>query len=203
MAASHYEAFLRADDDRSLCIVAGEVAIASRPRKLKVFQAQFGFYDTVIAAPSQAAALRAWGTHQNLFADGQARVTPDPEAIAAALAHPEAPLRRAFGSSDAFELDPSSLPTVPDALEKITRKVQPAPRPSSPPADRTQLDSAEAKSRALDDRRKAEEVKLRQRQEALDIKRIDAQKTYVEARKQASAIIDEARQAYKRAGGKP
>ena len=30
-------------------------------RKLKVFQAQFGFYDTIVAAPSQAAALRACG----------------------------------------------------------------------------------------------------------------------------------------------
>jgi hypothetical protein len=37
----------------------------------KVFQAQFGFYDTVVAAPSQVAALRAWGIHQNLFAGGQ------------------------------------------------------------------------------------------------------------------------------------
>jgi hypothetical protein len=39
-------------------------------RKLKVFQAPFGFFDTILAAPSQAAALRAWGTHRNLFADG-------------------------------------------------------------------------------------------------------------------------------------
>ena len=35
--------------------------------KLKVSQAQFGFFDTVVAAPSQAAALRAWGVNQNLF----------------------------------------------------------------------------------------------------------------------------------------
>lgn len=60
-------------------------------RKLKVFQAQFGFYDTVVAAPSQAAALRAWGTHQDLFASGAATVTTDEAAIAAALAHPETP----------------------------------------------------------------------------------------------------------------
>ena len=29
-------------------------------RKLKVFQAQFGFYDTVVAAASHTAGLRAW-----------------------------------------------------------------------------------------------------------------------------------------------
>jgi hypothetical protein len=47
-------------------------------RKLKVFQAQFGFHDSVVAAPSQTAALRAWGTRQNLFGEGQARLTEDP-----------------------------------------------------------------------------------------------------------------------------
>ena len=57
-------------------------------RKLKVFQAPFGFFDTVVAAPSQAAALRAWGTQRNLFATGHARVATDEAAIAAALEHP-------------------------------------------------------------------------------------------------------------------
>ena len=57
-------------------------------RKLKVFQAQLGFYDTVVAAPSQAAALRAWGVHQNLFADGLARITDEEHAVEAALAQP-------------------------------------------------------------------------------------------------------------------
>jgi hypothetical protein len=65
-------------------------------RKLMVFQSQFGFYDTVVAASSQAAALRAWGTHQNLL-PAAARVTTDEAAMAAALDHPEVPLRRAVG----------------------------------------------------------------------------------------------------------
>ncbi len=69
-------------------------------RKLKVFQAQFGFYDTVVAAPSQAAALRAWGVNQNLFASGEAKAATDEAAIAAATAHPETPLRRAVGSTE-------------------------------------------------------------------------------------------------------
>ena len=83
----------------------------SPTRKLKVFQAQFGFHDSVVAAPSQAAALRAWGTHQNLFADGTARVTTDPKAIQAALAHPQAVQKTIAGgasrpltSKPAFEI---------------------------------------------------------------------------------------------------
>jgi len=45
-------------------------------RKLKVFQAQLGFYDTVVAVPGRAAALRAWGVHQDLFA-GRTPSTPN------------------------------------------------------------------------------------------------------------------------------
>ena len=74
-------------------------------RKLKVFQAQFGFFDIVLAAPSQAAALRAWGTHRNLFATGDAKVATDEAAIAAALEHPGTPLRRAVGSNEPFALE--------------------------------------------------------------------------------------------------
>src|ERR1700748_1784461 len=83
-------------------------------RKLKVFQAQFGFYDTVVAAPSQAPALRAWGTRQNLFASGEARPVIDPKTVEAATAQPETVLKRPVGSKDAFVADPSGLPDVPD-----------------------------------------------------------------------------------------
>ncbi len=43
------------------------------PARLKAFQAPLGFFDTVVAAPSQGAALKAWGSRQNLFRDGQAK----------------------------------------------------------------------------------------------------------------------------------
>src|SRR3954470_307773 len=82
-------------------------------RKLKVFQASVGFYDTVVAVPSQAAALRAWGTRQNLFKDGIARLAEDPKAVAAALAQPGIVLRRALGTNDPFSLD-SGTPKIPD-----------------------------------------------------------------------------------------
>src|SRR5580698_9288030 len=109
-------------------------------RRLKVFQAQFGFYDTVVAAASQAAALRAWGVHQNLFASGDAKVASDPAAVEAALKHPETPLRRAVGSNDPFQLEPASLPKAPKALKRqaASPKRKPSPAPSRrPQADRT------------------------------------------------------------------
>jgi hypothetical protein len=174
-------------------------------RKLKVFQAQFGFYDTVVAAPSQAAALRAWGVNQNLFASGQAKATTDEAAITAATANPETPLRRAVGSSDPFELEPSSLPKIPDppkkGTSKPTAKSKAAP-PAKPPADRSKLDQAQKRLRALDEGRKSEEADLRKEEDELHARITAAQLAYVSARKAATSKVVEARAAYRKAGGK-
>ena len=171
--------------------------------RLKVFQAQIGFYDTVVAAPSQAAALRAWGTRQNLFASGDARVTNEAAAVVAALAHPETPLRRAVGSAAAFALEPTSLPTIPDAPK---RAAKPAAKSMSraapkPPADRAELDAAEAALREVDARRKQEEAAYRQEVEVLDARDKAARETYVADRKAATAAIVSARETYRKAGG--
>ena len=171
-------------------------------RKLKVFQAQFGFYDTVVAAPSRAAALRAWGTHQDLFASGQASETTDKAAVAAATAHPETPLRRAVGSTDPFALKPEGLPEVPDAPKPKTAAAKAKPvAPAKPPADRSKLDAAEKALRALDERRKNEEADFRHEQDELETRRDAAQSAYVEDRKGATAKLVEARAAYRKAGG--
>lgn len=172
-------------------------------RRLKVFQAQFGFYDTVVAAPSQAAALKAWGTHQNLFASGDAKLITDEAAVAAALRHPEVPLRRALGSSDPFALKPKALPKIPVGPKRpaAVGEARPAPKPAEPPPDRTRLDAAEAELAKLNDARKREEAELRRRQDQLDADRTAAQDAYVKARKQAARQVAEARDAYRRAGG--
>lgn len=182
------------------------MAKAPSKRRLKVFAAQFGFYDTVVAAPSQAAALRAWGIHQNLFASGQAKVTDDPQAVEAALAHPEIPLKRAVGSKDPFALEAARLPDLPDAPKKPKLKAVPKHNPppaeaSKPPADRSELDRAEAKLHAIDEARKREEAEFRRREEELVRERDAAQAAYVENRKAATAEVVEARKAYRDAGG--
>jgi hypothetical protein len=172
-------------------------------RKLKVFQAQFGFYDTVVAAPSRAAALRAWGTHQDLFASGEAKLTSDDAAIAAARAHPETPLRRAVGSKDAFALEPTSLPHVPDAPKKAIKpaaKAKPA-APARLAADHSKLDAAEKALKDLDERRKREEADFRREAEDLEARRSAAQSAYVEARTVATAKVVGARTDYREAGG--
>ena len=173
-------------------------------RKLKVFQAQFGFFDTVVAASSQSAALRAWGTHQNLFSSGEAKLTTDEAAVAAALEHPETPLRRAVGSTDPFQLEPASLPKVPDAPKRAAPKpparAKPAPV-TKVPVDRSALDAAEAALHKVDEARKREEADLRRRQDELDEAKSTAQAAYVEDRKVATAAVVKARKDYRSAGG--
>jgi len=86
--------------------------MAKRP--LKVFRAHMGFYDTVVAAPSQKTALEAWGAGKGEFAKGFAKATDDPVAIESALADPGVVLRRPFGSSGPFKRDagPPEAPKV-------------------------------------------------------------------------------------------
>jgi colicin import membrane protein len=183
----------------------------TQTRRLKVFQAQFGFFDTVLAAPSQAAALRVWGTHRNLFATGHAKLATDEAVMAAALEHPGVLLRRAVGSNDPFSIEPTSLPTVPDlaaampepvSAQKAKQKRRPKPLPvRRPPPDRSRLEAAEAALHQLDERHMREEADFRRQQEQLDAKRAAAQRSYVEARQRASATVIAARDAYRKAGG--
>jgi hypothetical protein len=175
----------------------------ARARKLKVFHAQIGFYDTVVAAPSQAAALRAWGTHQNLFADGLARLTDEPQAVEAALANPDTPLKRGLGSSDPYSVE-GTLPQIPDVpRSSATRSAPKAHRPpTKPPPDRSALNSAEEALKKLEDDRKLEEAGFIRRLEALRAEQLNAQEAYVEARKAANETLAKVRRTYRGAGGR-
>jgi hypothetical protein len=171
-----------------------------KPRKLRVYQAPFGFYDSVVAAPNQAAALRAWGSHQNLFAEGLAHSTTDEAAIAAALSHPETPLRRAIGSNAPFELEPSTRPKVPPASKATSKLAKVQPSKPAPP-DRTRLDAAEVALRKLAEDWKREETDFRRRREQLDAEEAAARRAYDAAKKVAETTLDAARREFVKAGG--
>lgn len=169
-----------------------------RPRKLKVFRAQFGFFDSVVAAPSQAAALRAWGTHQDLFASGEARLTDDPAAVEAALAHPEAPLQRAVGTKDPFQLDAPASSKVPGLGTSGSRKGAMARKKP----DRSKLDRAEKALQDLDRDWEEDESQFRREQEELESRHAAAREEHEVSRKEAKAVIAAARSAYRAAGGR-
>jgi hypothetical protein len=79
-------------------------------RKLKTYQTALGFFDQAIAAPSMKAALEAWGADSNLFHQGAAKESDDPDVIAAAMAKPGVVLRRPVGSDGPFS-EHAELPT--------------------------------------------------------------------------------------------
>jgi hypothetical protein len=79
-------------------------------RKLKTYQTSLGFFDLAIAAPSMKAALEAWGADSNLFHQGAAKESDDPDVIAATMARPGVVLRRAVGSDGSFG-EHAELPT--------------------------------------------------------------------------------------------
>ena len=162
--------------------------------RLKVFQTTSGFFETVVAAPSQKAALEAWGVRQNLFGEGMASVTEDAKAVSAALAHPGVVLRRAVGSKGAFELDASEPPTLPKAV-KGGKQITPKP-------DRGPLDAAQRAIDALERERTAKLQELADRRQALDDEEDAAERDYRQGRTQLGQRLDAARTAYRRAGGK-
>lgn len=178
----------------------------AKARKLKVYQAPFGFHESVVAAPSQTAALRAWGSHQNLFAEGLAKVATDAAAVEAALKHPETPLRRAIGSTDTFELVAASLPKVPRAEKAApdTKAKHSAPKlkPVPTPPDRSPLDQAEQALRRLEDQRRREEDRFSRRWEELHREQEEARQKYADAKDAADQAVKVARKEYRRSGGK-
>lgn len=56
--------------------------------RLKVFCATSGFHDSIVAAPSKPAALKAWGAKTDLFSMGAARLVTDPKIAKKALDRP-------------------------------------------------------------------------------------------------------------------
>ena len=79
-------------------------------RKLKTYQTSLGFFDLAVAAPSMKAALEAWGADSNLFHQGAAKQSEDPDVIAATMAAPGVVLKRPVGSSGPFK-EHAELPT--------------------------------------------------------------------------------------------
>jgi len=57
-------------------------------KKLKTNETSLGFFDLAIAAPSMKAALESWGADSNLFHQGVAKQSEDPDVIAATMAVP-------------------------------------------------------------------------------------------------------------------
>jgi hypothetical protein len=134
-------------------------------RQLKTFETSVGFFDLAVAAPSMKAALEAWGAQRNLFHEGVAKQSDDPDIIAAAMAMPGVVLRRPVGSTARFK-EHAELPTdLADggSSEKARRK--PATRKKKNPK-RTTNQAAERKAARAFEKEQKRRERERARQEA-------------------------------------
>ena len=153
-------------------------------RKLKTYQTSLGFFDLAIAAPSMKAALEAWGAGSNLFHQGVARETDDPDVVAAAMSKPGVILRRPVGSSGGFA-EHSDLPTRNEAEgDRDRRRPKTKKRPPSKMSEKAVRKAASDFERE----RKRHEAK-RRRELAAETKKRERRERAVA---KAQAAFDEA-----------
>jgi colicin import membrane protein len=136
-------------------------------RKLKTFQTSLGFYDLAIAAPSMKAALEAWGAGSNLFHQGFAKETDDPDIVAVTMSKPGLVLRRPAGSNGLFA-EHADLPDLDgDGTASVRKKSRLAPKKHHAPkvgeeAARKAADEFERRRREAE-RRKEEAAREKER----------------------------------------
>lgn len=140
-------------------------------RKLKIFQTSIGFYDLAIAAPSMKAALEAWGADSNLFHQGIAKESEDPDVITTTIARPGVILRRPVGSNGPFK-ETAELPTD-FGLAEINgkagkRRAKPKQKPPRKTDDKAARKAAfeyeKAERQRESERRKEEAARAKERQ---------------------------------------
>jgi len=139
------------------------------PRKLKAYQTSIGFYDLAIAAPSMKAALEAWGAGSNLFHQGAAKETDDPDVVGATMAKPGLVLKRPAGSSGRFG-EHAELPDLDDEASRPKKKVRrqdlkrrAAPKVSDEDARKAAAEFEREQKRWDAERRKEEAVREKER----------------------------------------
>jgi colicin import membrane protein len=141
------------------------------PRKLKTYETSVGFYDLAVAAPSMKAALEAWGAGSNLFHQGIAKETDDPDVVAATMAKPGVVLKRPAGSSGRFA-EHSDLPTNlgderTDARHKKGRsrsKMRTPPKISDKAAQEAAAEFEQERKRREAERRREEAAMEKERE---------------------------------------
>jgi hypothetical protein len=175
-------------------------------RKLKTYQTSLGFFDQVIAAPSMKAALEAWGADSNLFHQGAAKESHDPDVIAATMAKPGVVLRRPVGSDGSFS-EHAELPADLGGDGRPTKAARKSARHKPKKTSAGPVDKAAERKAALAyereqrsrERERAKEEATRQkererRQQAVD-KAQDALNRAQRAHEERAETIDKEREA--------
>jgi len=170
-----------------------------RKQKLKVFRTPIGFHDAYVAAPSQKAALEAWGADGNLFAQGIAEQVSDPELMEEPLASPGKVIKRVRGSTDEHF---AALDRTARKPKQKAEETEEAPKPKAKPKPRPRREELDAAEQALEKAEKKQRKKLAELDEKireLERKRRDLQRKHEAERDELAEERDRIRSAYDRA----
>jgi hypothetical protein len=170
----------------------------ARAQKLKVYRTAAGFYDAYVAAPSQKAALKAWGSERDLFARGIAEMVTDPALTAKPLASPGTVVKLSRGTTAeqiAALPEQQTKPAVAKADAGTGTERKPTPK-SKPKPKRDPVDAAEDALDAVkaDFDRKMNDLAEREAELAKDRHRLEQARS-AELRA-AEDAVQERRQAY-------
>ena len=163
------------------------------PAKLKVFRTVTGFHDAYVAAPSRAAALRAWGATTDLFAMDAAEQVTDPKLMEEALARPGEVVKLSRGSDMEHMAAAGPAPKA-KSKAKTSPARQAKPRPSRAKLEKAEkrLEDAEAAHAREQRAFEAERAALRKREEA-------ARRGYDETRSKLETLRQAQTDAYEEA----
>lgn len=161
---------------------------------LKVFRTAIGFHDAYVAAPSQKAAIEAWGSGKDIFARGEAEIVTDPALTAEPLASPGTVVKKLRGS--AAEQIAALGPAKPDSGKAKAAAVpaKKAPRPS-----RAKLERAQAAVSAAEEKRAAALADIAERQAKLERERRALAEKHDAEIERLTKARDEAEAAYQAA----
>lgn len=157
-------------------------------RKLKTYQTSLGFFEHAIAAPSMKAALAAWGADSNLFHQGAAKESRDPDIIAATMAKPGVVLKRPVGSDGPFG-EHAELPKNLGQAERKKAAPKPSVRKATSPSRPDK--AADRKAAQVYERERQRRERVEAREEAARRKERERRQRAVET---AQATLDEAEQ---------
>ena len=169
------------------------------PRKLKVFRTTAGFHDAYVAAPSQKAALEAWGADANLFARGVAEQVTDPKLTAAPLDRPGEVIKVSRGdlAAQLKALGPRAKKARAGANDdEAPEKPRKAAKPKPPPK-RDKVDAAEDALKQARQRHERAEKALETQRDAIERKLEALRSKQEKERARLERKRDEAREAYR------
>jgi hypothetical protein len=172
-----------------------------RKAKLKVYCTPVGFHDAYVAAPSQKAALEAWGAKTNLFGEGSAHQVTDEALTKAPLAHPGEVIKVLRGN-DAEQLAALERTTSPKPAKRQTEPVAKAEvvkAPRGPKPSRAKLNKAEDALEALHSRQLKQLQQIEEEEERLARKRRELEQKQGEELAAAKQRIDQEQEDYDRA----